>query len=144
MLNKADQFEQAAGGFNATLQDYARLGWLMARDGQRDGQSIVSRDWLMQMTDAQLQPPAFRPGTMLNHGSTVTGYGFQTWLIPGTSRRFAFEGIHGQSILVDPALKLVVVHTAVGKDARGDASGTHLGAEHAALWRGIVAYYGKW
>jgi CubicO group peptidase (beta-lactamase class C family) len=144
LTNKADQFEQAAGGFNATVQDYARLGWLMARDGQRDDQAVISRDWLLKMTDAQLQPPAFRPGTMLNHGSTVTGYGFQTWLIPGSSRRFALEGIHAQTILVDPALQLVVVHTAVGKDARGDASGTHIGSERAALWRGIVNHYGKW
>jgi CubicO group peptidase (beta-lactamase class C family) len=144
LLNRADQVEQAAGGFNATLQDYARLGWLMARDGQRDGNDVIARSWLMKMTDAQLQPPAFRPGIMLNHGAIGPGYGLQIWLTPGSSRRFSFEGIHGQGILVDPALNLVMVHTAVGKDARGDASGNHLGAERAALWRGIVNYYGKW
>ena len=144
LTNKADQFEQAAGGFNATVQDYARLGWLMARDGQRDDQTVIPRDWLLKMTDPQLQPPAFRPGTMLNHGKTGSGYGFQTWLTPGSSRRFALEGIHAQTIWVDPALQLVVVHTAVGKDASGDASGTHIGAERSALWRGIVNHYGKW
>jgi hypothetical protein len=37
-----------------------------------------------------------------------------------------------------------MVHTAVGKDAAGDASGTHLGAERDALFRGIVAQYGHW
>ena len=68
----------------------------------------------------------------------------QTWLLPGTQRRFALLGIHGQAIYVDPALKLVVVHTAVGKDASGDASGHHLAAERDALLRGIVAHYGKW
>ncbi len=144
LINPADQFEQFAGGFNATVRDYARLGWLLANDGQRDGKSVVSRDWLLRMTDANLQPPAFRPGTMMHLGNTGQGYGFQTWLLPGANRRFALEGVHAQSILVDPALKLVVVHTAVGKDARGDASGTHIGAEHAALWRGIVNYYGQW
>jgi CubicO group peptidase (beta-lactamase class C family) len=144
LLNPADQFEQFAGGFNATVRDYARLGWLMARDGQRDDKSVVSSDWLLKMTDANLQPPAFRPGTMKHHGSTLQGYGFQTWLIAGPSRRFALEGVHAQSILIDPELKLVVVHTAVGKDASGDASGTHIGAERAALWRGIVNHYGTW
>jgi hypothetical protein len=52
--------------------------------------------------------------------------------------------VYGQAIFVDPALKLVVVHTAVGKDASGDASGNHLGAERDALLRGVVAQYGEW
>ena len=51
---------------------------------------------------------------------------------------------NGQAIMVDPGLKLVVVHTAVGKDASGDASGNRLGAERDALFRGIVARYGNW
>ena len=136
--------EMAAGNFNATVQDYARLGWLMANDGQRDGRSIVPRDYLLRMTDASLQPEVFRPGVMQNKGSTYSGYGLQTWLLPGTHRRFALFGIYGQAIMVDPDLKLVVVHMAVAKDASGDASGTHMGAERDAMWRGIVARYGNW
>ena len=136
--------EIAAGNFNATAQDYARLGWLMANDGQRDGHSIVPRDYLLRMTDASLQPEMFRPGRMQNKGSTYTGYGLQTWLLPGTHRRFALFGIYGQAIMVDPDLKLVVVHMAVAKDASGDASGAHMGAERDAMWRGIVARYGNW
>lgn len=136
--------EMAAGNFNATVQDYARLGWLMANDGQRDGRSIVPRDYLLRMTDASLQPEMFRPGVMQNKGSTYSGYGLQTWLLPGTHRRFALLGIYGQAIMVDPDLKLVVVHMAVAKDASGDASGTHMGAERDAMWRGIVARYGNW
>jgi CubicO group peptidase (beta-lactamase class C family) len=81
---------------------------------------------------------------MPNKGSTYFGYGLQTWLLPGSSRRFALLGIYGQAIFVDPDLKLVMVHLAVGKDASGDAGGTHLGAERDALWRGIVAHYGHW
>lgn len=136
--------EMAAGNFNATVEDYARLGWLMANDGQRDGRSIVPRDYLLRMTDARLQPEMFRPGVMQNKGSTYSGYGLQTWLLPGTHRRFALFGIYGQAIMVDPDLKLVVVHMAVAKDASGDASGAHMGAERDALWRGIVARYGNW
>ena len=136
--------EMAAGNFNATVQDYARLGWLMANDGQRDGRAIVPRDYLLRMTDASLQPEMFRPGVMQNKGSNYFGYGLQTWLLPGTHRRFALLGIYGQAILVDPELKLVLVHMAVAKDASGDASGTHMGAERDALWRGIVGRYGNW
>jgi CubicO group peptidase (beta-lactamase class C family) len=144
LTNPVDQTEMAAGNFNATLKDYARLGWLMANDGQRDGRSVIPRDYLLSMTEASRQPEAFRPARMQNKGSTYMGYGLQTWLLPGSARRFALLGVYGQSILVDPALKLVVVHMAVAKDASGDASGAHMGAERNALWHGIVARYGKW
>lgn len=144
LLNPLDHVESTGGGFNATLRDYARLGWLMANDGELRGQQVVPRDYLIAMTDANAQPEAFRPGHMQHKGSTYFGYGFQVWLMPGSHRRFALQGIHGQAIFVAPDLKLVVVHTAVGKDAAGDASGKHLGAERDALWRGIVARYGNW
>lgn len=143
LTNPVDGIELASGNFNATLHDYARLGWLMANDGQRDGQPVISRDYLLQMTDASQQPEAFRPGRMNNKGSTYLGYGLQTWLLPGSQRSFELLGVYGQAIVVDPQLKLVLVHLAVAKDASGDASGTHMGAERNALWRGIVAHYGQ-
>jgi len=144
LINPVDKIELAQGGFNATLRDYARLGLMMANDGKGPHAAVLSRDHLLAMTDAQQQPEAFRPGRMQYHGSTYYGYGLQTWLLPGSHRRFALLGIHGQAIFVDPALNLVVVHTAVGKDASGDASGAHLGVERDALLRGIVARYGNW
>lgn len=144
LINPVDKVELAQGGFNATLRDYARLGLMMANDGRGPHAAVLSRDHLLAMTDAQQQPEAFRPGRMPYHGSTYYGYGLQTWILPGSHRRFALQGIHGQAIFVDPALKLVVVHTAAGKDASGDASGAHLGAERDALLRGIVARYGNW
>ena len=144
LINPLDQTEMAGGNFSATVRDYARLGWLMANDGQRDGHAVVSREHLLNMTDAGRQPEAFRPGRLQNKGSTYLGYGLQTWLLPGSTRRFALLGVYGQAIMVDPALKLVVVHMAAAKDASGDASGAHMGAERNALWHGIVARYGRW
>jgi CubicO group peptidase (beta-lactamase class C family) len=144
LTNPVDGVELAAGNFNATARDYARLGWLLANDGQRDGQFVVVRDYLLRMTEAEQQPAQFRPGKMQNRGSTYLGYGLQVWLLPGSHRRFVLLGIYGQAIMVDPELKLVVVHLAAGKDASGDASGTHMGQERDALWRGIVANYGRW
>ncbi|WP_240475625.1 serine hydrolase domain-containing protein [Herbaspirillum rhizosphaerae] len=144
LLNPADDVELGQGGFNATVHDYARLGMMMAADGQVRGNAVIEREHLLDMTDAGRQPPAFRPGSMQYHGSTYAGYGLQTWILPGSRRRFALLGVYGQAIFVDPELNLVVVHMAAGKDASGDASGTHLGAERDALLRGIVAAYGKW
>lgn len=141
LVNPVDQVEFASGAFNATVHDYARLGALMANDGQAFGKSVIPREHLLDMTDRDRQPEAFRPGQMLWHGSRYSGYGLQTWLLPGGARRFSLVGVYGQAIYIDPALKLVMVHTAVGKDASGDASGNHLGAEREALWRGVVAQY---
>ncbi len=144
MLNPGDGVELGQGGFNATVHDYARLGMMMAADGKVRGNTVIEREHLLDMTEAARQPPAFRPGSMQYHGSTYSGYGLQTWIMPGSHRRFALLGVYGQAIFVDPELNLVVVHMAVGKDASGDASGMHLAAERDALLRGIVAAYGKW
>lgn len=148
LTNAADHAVTTSGNFNATALDFARLGLLLANDGvvqtANGPVQVVPRDYLLQMTDASLQPPAFRPGLMQSKGSTYLGYGLQTWLLPGTHRRFQLLGIHGQAIMVDPILHVVVVHLAVGKDASGDASGHHLGRERDALMRGIVAQYGNW
>jgi CubicO group peptidase (beta-lactamase class C family) len=144
LLHPADHAEEAAGGFNATLRDYARLGWMLANDGRVGDHQVVPRDWILAMTDASRQPPQFRPGAMDSHGSRYLGYGYQVWLMPGAHRRFVLLGVYGQAIYVDPELKLVMVHLAVGADASGDASGTHLARERDALWRGVVAHYGSW
>lgn len=144
LTNAVDRTEMAAGNFNATVRDYARLGLLLSNDGQRDGKAVVPVNYLLRMTDVSQQPEQFRPGRMVSKGTTYLGYGLQTWLLPGSQRRFALLGIYGQAIFVDPALKLVMVHMAVGKDASGDASGTRMGAERDALWRGVVARYGNW
>ena len=144
LLNPVDRIEQAQGGFNATLRDYGRLGALLANDGRVGDRQVVPREWILAMTDAARQPPQFRPGAMDSHGSHYLGYGFQVWLLPGAHRRFVLLGVYGQAIYVDPALKLVMVHLAVGADARADASGAHLGQERDALWRGVVARYGAW
>ena len=47
----------------------------------------------------------------------------------------------GQAILVDPGLKLVVVHMAVAKNPTGNEA---FARERDALFRGIVARYGSW
>ena len=109
MLNPGDGIEVAQGGFNATVYDYARLGMMMAADGEVRGNAVMQREHLLDMTDANRQPAAFRPGTMSYHGSKYSGYGLQTWILPGSRRRFALLGVYGQAIFVDPALRLVVV-----------------------------------
>ena len=67
------------------------------------------------------------------------GYGYQTWIFPDSRRMFAFMGIHGQKIYVDPASKLVMVQTAVRKKPSVDPSDS----ETVGLWLALVNKYGK-
>jgi CubicO group peptidase (beta-lactamase class C family) len=117
----------------ATLRDWARFALMLANDGQWNGQQIVPRQWVLDATSAA-------PGSRLAPGvlSPILGYGYQTWISAGERRRFSLIGIQGQTILVDPVTKMVLVHTAVRLNA---ASGP-ANVEIAALWYAVLAQYG--
>jgi len=134
--------EVAAGNFNATLRDYARLGVVLANDGVRpdgaDRTQVIPREFLLDATDWKRQPEAFRP----KNATPYWGYGYQFWIFPGEHRRFAMLGVYGQSVFVDPELKLVMVQT--GANATPEAGKTTLASDRDAFWRGVVRYYGEW
>ena len=103
-----------------------------------DGRQILPKDYLLDATDWHRQPEAFAP----RKATPYFGYGYQFWLFPGEKRRFALLGVYGQSIFVDPELKLVMVITAAAKNA--SVGKKAFARERDALWRGVVAKYGSW
>jgi CubicO group peptidase (beta-lactamase class C family) len=121
--------------FNAVLRDYARLGRLLAYDGAWEGRQLIPRQWLLDATTVRPSDAHLAPGT----ATPYFGYGYQTWVFPGSQRRFALLGIRGQLIFVDPATKLVMVHTAV----RRKPSDPGANAETVTLWLNVVAQLGK-
>src|SRR3954451_4174699 len=121
--------------FNAVLRDYARLGRLLAHDGAWEGRQLIPRQWILDATTVRPEDRHLAPGTATEY----FGYGYQTWLFPGQGRRFALLGIRGQFIMVDPASKLVMVHTAVRKQPAEQASY----AEPITLWFNLLAQFGK-
>jgi CubicO group peptidase (beta-lactamase class C family) len=133
-----DGTEIGSGSFNAVLRDYGRLGILLASDGALGGRQIVPKDYLLDATDWHRQPEAFTP----RKATPYFGYGYQFWLFPGEKRRFALLGVYGQSIFVDPELKLVMVITAAAKNA--SVGKESFARERDALWRGVVGRYGSW
>ena len=133
-----DGTETGSGNFNAILRDYGRLGILLANDGAAGGKQIVPKDYLLDATDWHRQPEAFTP----RKATPYFGYGYQFWLFPGEKRRFALLGVYGQSIFVDPELKLVMVITGAAKNA--SVGKEPFARERDALWRGIVGKYGSW
>jgi CubicO group peptidase (beta-lactamase class C family) len=123
--------------FNATLRDWGRLGMLVARNGQAAGRQVVPADYLLDATDIARQPAAFAP----YKATPYFGYGYQFWLHPLKERSFAFQGVHGQSVFVQPATGIVMVQTAVYAQASG-AQDPEPYAERAAFWLGVLQSLG--
>jgi CubicO group peptidase (beta-lactamase class C family) len=119
---------------NAVLRDYARLGLLLAHDGHWRGRQIIPRAWIEDATRVPPDQPHLRPGT----ARPFFGYGYQVWIFPGERRMFALLGVRGQAIFVDPASRLVMIHTAVRKQARDPG-----GREAIALWQSLVPELGN-
>jgi CubicO group peptidase (beta-lactamase class C family) len=137
-VRSPDGLEIGSGSFNAILRDYGRLGVLLANDGAVGARQVVPKQYLLEATDWHRQPDAFAP----RRATPYFGYGYQFWTYPGEKRRFALLGVYGQSIFVDPELKLVMVITAVAKNA--SVGKESFAMERNAVWRGLIDKYGSW
>jgi CubicO group peptidase (beta-lactamase class C family) len=124
----AQDFEVAHGFFNAVLRDYARLGRLLAYDGNWDGKQIIPAQWLIEATTVRSGDTYLAPG----NATPTLGYGYLLWLLPGARRQFALVGANGQRICVDPSAKLVMVQTAVENTD-----------EVWRLWSAVVEQFGQ-
>ena len=90
------------GGLYLTTHDLARIGYLFLRDGQWNGEQIVSRDWVRASTSPVVSD-ALPDGT---------AYGYQWWVPAhedGETLIFAGYGYGGQYLFVVPSVELVVV-----------------------------------
>ena len=119
---------------NAVLRDWGRLGLLLAHDGNWRGRQIIPAVWIRDATTVRPDQPHLRPRT----ATQFFGYGYQIWIFPEERRMFAFRGVRGQAIYVDPVNRLVMVHTAVRKLPVDPGV-----AETVALWRGVVRDLGR-
>jgi len=137
LISSTDGAEGVAGSFNASLRDYGRFGMLLANDGMRDGHAIIPSEFLLDATDPQRQPPAFRPRV----ATSFMGYGYQTWLLPYRTRTFALQGIHGQTVYVQPASKIVMVQTAAHTAPSGRQDPRPY-QYRSALWEGVLRSLG--
>ena len=88
-------------GIELTPRDLARFGLLSLRDGQWDGEALVSEGWFPEATRFHLQ------------GDTTgyAGYGYQWWVVDYDNGFHAWFGLgFGSNYLyVVPALDLVIV-----------------------------------
>jgi CubicO group peptidase (beta-lactamase class C family) len=100
-----------------STRDMARVGLLMLRQGNWNGQQVVSREWARRITGLvtpfnEMNPPALRS---LGTGSRW-GYGYMWWVWDAPNSPGPFEGAYtgmgagGQYITVLPKLDIVIAH----------------------------------
>jgi CubicO group peptidase (beta-lactamase class C family) len=135
-LTDREGVEFAAGGLNATLRDYARLGLLYAHYGNWRGVQIVPEEWVR----ASITPdaPQLMPGPRAS-SSEIWGYGYHWW-IPDRRGEYVAVGVFNQFIYVNPRERLVIAKSsanhAYGTGHGYDESKDHEGA-HLALFKAI-------
>ncbi len=120
-----DGRDYGGSGISATLQDWGRFGEFVRQGREQDREGTlpnapVDAAYLNEAT--RTQQPTGEPGR---------GYGYQWWTYADGS--FAALGIFGQSLLIDPARKLVVVTLGAWPQPSSPA----LIADRDALWSAI-------
>lgn len=114
----------------ATTRDFARLGGLLAHQGQWNGKQIIPAEWLVQMTS--LHGEHLRKVAI--DREPRMGFGYHIWM--PAPQQIAMRGHRGQYILVDTLNKIVMIQTAVYGPAPNAMTNF---PELDALWAGVVA-----
>jgi CubicO group peptidase (beta-lactamase class C family) len=91
------QGREAAGCcLSATLRDFARIGQFALEGGVAGGKPVVPPGWIAESTRVQIP----------NGQPAPNGYGYFWWI---GARAYEASGINGQSILVYPKERIVIV-----------------------------------
>jgi CubicO group peptidase (beta-lactamase class C family) len=86
-------------GLQITPRQMAKLGYLYLREGEWDGEQIVSTGWVQDAIQTHTQTDG------------DLGYGYQWWIYPSLDA-YAALGRDGQTIFVVPESDLIIVTTA--------------------------------
>jgi len=118
---------------NAVLRDYARLGLLLAHDGNWRGRQIIPAAWIEEAARVQPEQAYLKPGV----ATPFFGYGYQTGSSRGSGRCSPSSACASD----DPrrsTSRLVMVHTAVRKQPSNPGP-----SELGALWRTVMSALGS-
>lgn len=99
LADECSNLNIGGSGLSASLRDFARLGLLMLKDGEINGESIFSDEWLENATRNLYQT-----------NDSGGGYGYLWWRNPDGS--YTANGIFGQFIYINPERNLVIAQSA--------------------------------
>jgi len=95
------------GGLYLKAEDLAKIGYLLLREGVWEGEQIVSKEWVDEMTSPKIED------VFPDDPDQDWGYGYLWWTMDGPStggpRVYAALGYGGQYLFVVPELDLVAV-----------------------------------
>jgi CubicO group peptidase (beta-lactamase class C family) len=113
-----------------TLQDFAHLGQIYLEDLIFKGESVVSKDWLNMVQNAQA---SFQEPWTTKNGRYVDGYSIQWWLPVNYNQEFIARGASGQYLYVNKKDNYVVAQFS----ARGNVSTK----EEIAFYRAVGKHF---
>jgi len=133
-----------------SVRDMARIGLLMLRDGNWNGQQVVPRAWAQKIRSLvtpmnEMNPPNYRAlGT-----GTRWGYGYMWWVWDAPNSPGPFRGVYsgmgagGQFITILPELDMVVAHktdtSQVSPHGPGQRRRSVTGREYDTILRMLTA-----
>jgi CubicO group peptidase (beta-lactamase class C family) len=115
-LTDSKGFTFAGAGFSATLQDWARVGMLVANEGSANGVQIVSKSWIDETSMHTEKDQASR----FNVARPNRGYRNFFWHHTSNGSVLRMAGALSQSILIDKKTKTVLVQTGISDENGGD------------------------
>ena len=96
-----------------STRDMARVGHLMLRDGNWDGEQVIPKEWTRQIVSVATARESMNPAS-LREGEFAYGYMWWLWDNQKASDdyqgAFTAQGAWGQYITVLPSLDMVVAH----------------------------------
>ena len=99
---------RAAGGVCAIPRDLARVGLMLAHNGNKEGKQIIPKLWLKEIYDSG-DEDAWKNGTFKEFfGSRSMHYKSKWYVCNNDGKLLHGFGIHGQYLFVDPVKKLAI------------------------------------
>ena len=136
LYNNTDNLEWTESGFTSTLNDYGRLGVLLANNGKYKNTQVVPYNFLLEATDANKIP---KSNLQLSNYAFQYGYGYQTWVLSNKERTFCALGHYTQIICVQPSSKIVMVQVAANSSHDGfKKSFGSMANDIEPLWKEIL------
>jgi CubicO group peptidase (beta-lactamase class C family) len=102
-------FEKMESGLNARASDFGRFGMLFAKEGNWEGEQLISQRWIEESTRADTSADPSRD------------YQYFWWVNTpeGETHHFSARGKYGQYIYVAPEKDLVIVRLGKEEGERG-------------------------
>ena len=114
-LDKEGGSAHTFGFLFATARDWARIGLLILNEGRWNGRSIVSADWIREMTRASPTNPNYGHGLWIGSGKGSKRTDQKEPF--ATDDVIYLNGRHKQRVYIVPSCQLVIVRQ--GEQARG-------------------------